>query len=143
MSMAWQRVEKIERIVLHHSASRRGVKAGTIRRWHLNKGWSDIGYHFVVHENGTIKTGRPVDRVPAAQLGKNRWTVAVCIVGDNTHPDRNWLPAQRNAVRRIVAALDLVLPQKCAILGHADLMPAGYTECPGIDVNESSWRKTA
>ena len=49
----------IERIILHCSATPEGrdVKVETITDWHLGRGWSDIGYHFVIELDGTIKEG--------------------------------------------------------------------------------------
>ena len=55
----------INKIVLHCSATREGhdVSTETIRGWHVNKrGWSDIGYHFVVLLDGTVDKARPIER---------------------------------------------------------------------------------
>ena len=41
------------RIILHHAAAE-SCDAATIHQWHLTKGWSGIGYHFVVRKNGSI-----------------------------------------------------------------------------------------
>lgn len=58
----------------------------TIKRWHtlpIPKGnsWSDIGYHFVILRNGTIKKGRPLERIPASILGHNKGAIAICLTG--------------------------------------------------------------
>ncbi len=54
----------INKIILHCSATPEGrdVSVDTIRKWHLDRGWSDIGYHYVVGLNGVISEGRPVER---------------------------------------------------------------------------------
>jgi len=63
--MDWQK------IVIHHTASptevrRSGktvpVDAAMIREWHMTKGWSDIGYHFVIGPDGHCEEGRPLYR---------------------------------------------------------------------------------
>ena len=56
---------KIERIIIHCSATREGqdVKTETIKDWHVNgNGWSDIGYHFVIDLDGSIQIGRDINR---------------------------------------------------------------------------------
>lgn len=58
------------RIILHHAAAE-SCDAATIHQWHLNKGWSGIGYHFVVRKNGSIERGRPEDTVGAHALNNN------------------------------------------------------------------------
>ena len=53
----------IKRIVLHCSATIEGKEysVDTIRKWHTNKGWSDIGYHYVIQLDGTISQGRHIN----------------------------------------------------------------------------------
>jgi len=51
---------QIKEIHIHCSATREGqaITADTIRRWHLDRGWSDIGYHYIIgHQQ--IEFGRP------------------------------------------------------------------------------------
>jgi len=85
---------KWQGIVIHHSASPRGfwqgqkwqlVTAEVIRRWHTQeRGWSDIGYHYVVLPDGQVETGRPIERIGAhARAGKRNFTaIGVCLVGN-------------------------------------------------------------
>ena len=42
-----------ERIIMHHAAAKT-CSAEDIHRWHLNKGWSGAGYHFLVRKDGKI-----------------------------------------------------------------------------------------
>ena len=45
-------------IILHHIGDTdREVSAATIHQWHLQNGWSGIGYHFVVHKIGINLVG--------------------------------------------------------------------------------------
>ena len=77
-------MREINRIILHCSATPEGehISTETIRDWHVNKrGWSDIGYHFVVLLDGTIEAGRPLDRVGAHTKGHNEDSIGICIVG--------------------------------------------------------------
>lgn len=91
-----------EKVVIHHSASRvvdklgKIIDAKTIRRWHLAKGWHDIGYHFVVLLDGRVQIGRPITERGAHCLAGNRNAIAIgiCLVGDFTKdvpPERQLL----------------------------------------------------
>lgn len=74
-------MRKITHIVIHHN----GVPGRTIddiRRAHLGFGWSDIGYHAVVHEDGGIYWGRPCSSVGAHIRGGNLNSLGVCWVGN-------------------------------------------------------------
>lgn len=69
------------RIILHHAAAE-SCDAATIHQWHLNKGWSGIGYHFVVRKNGSIERGRPEDTVGAHAVNNNSDSIGVCFEGN-------------------------------------------------------------
>ena len=53
---------KIDAIVIHCSASRAGVdlRAADIDKMHKERGFSGIGYHFVVDLDGRVEIGRPL-----------------------------------------------------------------------------------
>lgn len=71
----------IERITLHHSLSSFG-SARIIRGWHLERGWSDIGYHYVIRTTGTVDRGRSLQFRGAHKLGGNKRSLGLCLVGD-------------------------------------------------------------
>ena len=51
-------MRSINEIIVHCSATREGqhIPVETIKKWHVEgRGWSDIGYHFYVELDGTIK----------------------------------------------------------------------------------------
>ena len=37
------------------------VDAKIIDKWHKERGWSGIGYHYVIKRDGQIELGRPID----------------------------------------------------------------------------------
>ena len=49
--------DKTRRIVLHHTATDYDVSAATVHTWHINQGWSGIGYHYLIRMDGTIERG--------------------------------------------------------------------------------------
>ncbi len=78
------KLEDVRLIVIHASATRPRVDidASTIRRWHMEeRGWSDIGYHYVIRLNGVIETGRSLTRMGAHVKGHNRNSIGICLIG--------------------------------------------------------------
>ena len=73
----------LNRVILHSTATPEGrnVTVDEIRQWHLDRGWADIGYHFVIYRNGTIKLGRPITEQGAHTLGHNEDSIGVVYVG--------------------------------------------------------------
>lgn len=76
----------IERVFLHCSASDDENLVGVhmvdeIRRWHRDRGWSDVGYHFLIDKLGGLFPGRDPDLTPAAQKGHNAATLAIMVHG--------------------------------------------------------------
>jgi N-acetylmuramoyl-L-alanine amidase len=125
-------VRPLTRIIIHHSASPLTTRTADIRRWHLDKGWSDIGYHRVIERDGSIHNGRDLDLVGAHTRGFNQDSIGICAVGNNTDSAESWTDAQIDALRKLVAALQLVFGE-LEIRGHRDL---AATLCPGCDVGE-------
>lgn len=84
----------IDLIVIHHSASLAGAHTWEdIRRWHLAKGWADIGYHWGVVFDGdgwTVKPGRVEEDAGAHAKGFNQRSIGVCFEGNY---DVDQLPA--------------------------------------------------
>lgn len=97
-------MKKWKRIIIHHSASSFG-NARLINTWHLERGWSGIGYHFVVLNGyltgadavagrrfdslvGAIECGRKMDGdewVQASEegahaLGYNKDSIGICLI---------------------------------------------------------------
>lgn len=53
----------------------------TVDRWHRKRGWSGVGYHFMIDKDGKLMTGRSISKTPAAQGGNNTGTIAICVHG--------------------------------------------------------------
>ena len=67
-------------IVVHHSDSR-DVSANEIDRWHKERGWNGIGYHFVIRQDGSIEPGRELDKQGAHDKVRNKTHIGVCLAG--------------------------------------------------------------
>jgi N-acetylmuramoyl-L-alanine amidase len=59
------------------------IGADEIRQWHKDKGWKDIGYHYVIRQDGEVEFGRPINEVGAHCEGQNYNSIGVCLVGRN------------------------------------------------------------
>jgi N-acetylmuramoyl-L-alanine amidase len=74
----------LKRIILHCTATPEGkhFDVATIRRWHVkDRGWKDIGYHYVIYIDGSVHEGRPVEQVGAHTSGHNSDSIGVVYVG--------------------------------------------------------------
>jgi hypothetical protein len=59
----------INSIIIHCSATQGDVSIETIRKWHVEeRGFRDVGYHYVIRTNGTIEVGRPL-----SEAGDRDW----------------------------------------------------------------------
>lgn len=129
-------MRNIERVILHCSATREGqdVTADTIRSWHLGRGWSDIGYHYVIRLDGTIENGRPITRQGAHARGHNKDSVGICYVGGldaSGHPKNTLTEEQRRSVKRLCRALVLVLNKPISLHGHREFAAKA---CPSFEI---------
>jgi hypothetical protein len=128
----------IKGVVIHHSGGPRSQTFNSIRDYHMReRGYEDIAYHVVIMGEGgahigEIRYGRQLPRMGAHAQGRNKDTIGVCLVGDNTDPTQRWLQAQISALGRYLDALDLVVPGLPLLL-HNEASDPGHTECPCYD----------
>ena len=123
-------------IIIHCSAVRpsQTSSAQQIDSWHRKRGWSGIGYHYVVRRDGTVERGRPEAKVGAHCLNHNRHSIGVCYEGGldkNGHPADTRTEAQKITLEELLYSLALDYPD-ATILGHRDL-PGVKKECPCFD----------
>ena len=67
----------------------------------LRAGWNDVGYSYLVCEDGRVYEGRGWNVEGAHTLGYDDIAIGVCIIGDYT--TRLPLPAAINATRQLLA----------------------------------------
>lgn len=117
-------------IIFHHALADR-ADVDTIRSWHLERGWDDIGYHFVISKNGKIEPGRTLDSVGAHALGRNENSIGVCLEGDF----RKYQPTihQLEACYRLYDCLCQVYCNELDIEFHRPL--CDKNPCPGTRLN--------
>lgn len=72
----------VDTVFVHCTAcSSGGYGAEEIDRDHRGRGFSEIGYHWLIKYDGTVIVGRSTEIMPAAQAGYNRGTLAICLQG--------------------------------------------------------------
>lgn len=132
----------IRKIIIHCSATPEGKNftVDDIRRWHKTpkpkgNGWADIGYHYVVHLDGSIHEGRPLEKPGAHCRGHNADSIGVCYVGglaaDGKTPKDTRTPAQHAALDALIESLQGLYPD-ARVCGHNDLDPG--KACPSFRV---------
>lgn len=142
------------RMTFHHAAGFGAVtrdeglaQVKAIQEFHQNgRGWSDIGYHFVVDQSGRVYQGRPfldasvrLDDVPALALGAhaggaNTGNIGVCVLGCYHPPEGTGCtdvlaPAVRDSLVTLFAFLgEAYAVEASSLIGHRDVSD---TACPG------------
>jgi N-acetylmuramoyl-L-alanine amidase len=121
-------MRKINKIIIHHSASPLITTVDDIREWHVhNNGWSDIGYHYIILGDGSIEDGRPITKIGAHCKGKNRYSIGVCVVGnfENITPTPQQVASMVKKINDLCATYKLTWEN---VYGHCDF---STTLCPG------------
>ena len=112
-------------IVIHCSATKEGVEYNRehIKKWHLQRGFKDIGYHFIVRLDGTIEIGRPLNKVGAHVSGYNANTIGICYIGglnSNGKPKDTRTNKQKESLNKLIKMLIGLIPSLNEIKGHRD-----------------------
>jgi hypothetical protein len=134
-------------IVIHHSATPTGG-AAAFDKIHREKGWDELGYHFVIGNGSDTRDGQievgprwskqkwgAHDKTPSNQY--NEHGIGICLVGnfDLSHPT----PNQIKSLERLVAYLMKTYHVPAdRVLGHGETKA---TECPGRYMNVAMIRR--
>ena len=128
----------INEIIVHCSATPEGkdFTVQDIRVWHKARGFSDIGYHYVIYRNGDINTGRDVDIAGAHCTGHNTHSIGVCYIGgcasDGKTPKDTRTLNQKAALINLLRDLRKLYPY-AKIRGHRDFAAKA---CPSFDATK-------
>lgn len=131
----------VQHIVVHCSATPATMDIGRreIARWHRERGFRDIGYHFVIRRNGRLERGRHLNsdhvidthEIGAHVAGHNATSVGICLVGGVDaagKPEANYTPAQMRRLWQVVSRLSRQFPG-AEVVGHTDLDPRKACPC--------------
>ena len=117
----------IRDIVIHCSDTPNGREhnAEDIHRWHIERGFDGIGYHYVIKLDGTIENGRPEYWIGAHASGHNSGSIGVCLIGRDDYTD-----LQIHSLDGLVCKLQKKY-KGVNVIGHNEI---SKKECPGFDV---------
>lgn len=134
----------INEIIVHCTATPEGqdVTVNSIRQGHLRRGFSDIGYHYVIYRDGSIHDGRNVNISGAHCKGHNQHSIGVCYVGglenipnvpyEKLPPKDTRTAAQKNSLLKLLKELKALYP-KATIHGHYEY---ANKACPCFEPKE-------
>lgn len=127
----------IDTIILHCSATKENedVTVNDIRRWHIEKGYNDIGYHYVIYIDGSVHVGRDIKIEGAHCLGYNANSIGVCYVGGLDsfgNPKNTMNEKQVDSLIKLCKGFKNKYPI-IKILGHNEL---SNRDCPCFDVKQ-------
>lgn len=126
-------------LIMHHTATRARAYRGqatvaAIRRYHMTaRGWSDIGYHYLVAPDGVVWVGRPLRLMGAHTKGHNQGTAGVALVmhGEHEPPSADQAAACGELLAALLRRTGLTVT---AITLHRE---HGATVCPGRHVTRA------
>ncbi len=121
-------------IIVHCSATPEGKYFNTvdIDRWHRERGFKKIGYHWVIGLDGEVMRGRDEREVGAHTLGRNSRSIGVCYIGgldSEGNPKDTRTPAQKESMLKLLKELKQRYPS-ATIHGH---MEFANKACPCFD----------
>lgn len=128
----------IKELIVHCSATPEGkdYSVDTIRQWHLQRGFSDIGYHYVIYRDGSIHIGRDESIIGAHCTGHNTNSIGVCYIGgcasDGKTPKDTRTTEQKQSLVKLLKELKTKYPQS-SIHGHRDFSSKA---CPSFDATK-------
>ena len=128
----------IKELIVHCSATPEGkdYSVDTIRQWHLQRGFSDIGYHYVIYRDGSIHTGRDESIIGAHCTGHNTNSIGVCYIGgcasDGKTPKDTRTTEQKQSLVKLLKELKTKYPQ-ASIHSHKDF---ANKACPSFDATK-------
>lgn len=132
---------KVDKVIIHHSltADDKRVSWGAIRRYHMQRGWTNIGYTYgieLVNYDYEIMVGRFESQDGAHTIGQNKKSIGICVVGNFDKlevPKRQWDPALA-LVRDILKRYGMTPDD---VYGHRDF---ANKSCPGKHFDMQKFR---
>lgn len=135
----------LNEIIVHCTATRpdwwstrtTAQKVAEIKRWHVqDRGWSDIGYHFLIDRDGKVTAGRPLQTIGAHTQGHNTGTIGISLFGGHGSSAtdafaEHFTPQQDKALRDLIEHLKTNYPTITKVSGHNEYAAKA---CPGFNV---------
>ena len=132
-------MRKINKIIIHCTATPedRPHDVADITRWHLARGFNTIGYHFLIHIDGTIERGRSIKKSGAHTSGHNQDSIGIAYVGGMTKDMKKAKDTrtkeQKDSLIYLMHELIYKYNQDMTIHGHNEY---ANKACPSFNVQE-------
>ena len=129
-------MRKINLIIVHCTATVEGrdYTVADIDRWHKQRGWKGIGYHFVIYRDGSVHHGRKIEEIGAHCTGQNADSIGICYIGglsaDGKTPKDTRTSMQKAALRSLINELKAKF-LGVTVHGHREF---ANKACPCFDV---------
>ena len=134
----------LNEIIIHCTATRAewmgnsptSAKVAEIDRWHRDRGFNQIGYHYLIDRDGTVATGRPLEKVGAHVKGRNTGSIGISLFGGHGSSENdafadNYTPQQEAALLKLLRDLREKYPSIKTVSGHNQYAAKA---CPGFNV---------
>lgn len=133
-------MRKVTEIIIHCSATPEGreVTVEDINRWHKERGFKCIGYHYVIYLDGSIHKGRDESMQGAHCSLHNAKSIGICYIGGCIKEGKKLISKdtrtqeQKNAMLELLKDLAERYPD-ATIHGHNEF---ASKDCPCFDVQE-------
>lgn len=128
-------MRKINEVIIHCSATPEGkdFTVADIDRWHKQRGFRKIGYHYVVYRDGTYHKGRGLEEIGAHCTGHNSNSIGICYIGgvakDGKTPKDTRTDAQKKTLITLIRTMKAKYPG-ISVHGHRDY---ANKACPSFD----------
>jgi len=142
----------VDTIFIHCTATRAdwmedaplAAKVQEITRWHKQRGWNAIGYHWVIDRDGAVIKGRPETTIGAHVANHNTGSIGICLIGgfgsSEVDPfEKNFTAKQDHALRTLINDIKTRTTIK-RVRGHNEVAAKA---CPGFNVARWLDRKPA
>ncbi len=147
-------MREIKEIILHCTATPadRKLTVQEVRNWHVKgNGWDDIGYHFLVHQDGTVERGRHIDKVGAHTWGNNYGSIGVAYCGGVVKKTKKSLDKEKPKSKTTLVSKDTMTKEQevafrdlvkflevcfgeLKVRGHNDYNEG--KDCPGFNMRD-------
>ena len=136
-------MRKVDEVIVHCTATRPNWwqgkslvdKAAEVEKWHLERGFSAIGYHWLIDRSGEVIAGRPENMAGAHARGHNAHSIDISLFGGHGSSaddefDDHYTPEQEIALRKLIDDIKQRHPIK-KVTGHNQYSTKA---CPGFRV---------
>ena len=126
-------------IFVHCSATKPSMDTDIkdIDRWHRERGFLKVGYHFVIKRDGTLQKGRELMEAGAHVKSYNHRSIGICLIGGVSETsvnvaENNFLEPQWSTLYNLIVDLKEQFPE-AKVLGHNEVSSKA---CPSFNVQE-------